>query len=87
MSCTRRTGLRTLGSALAVCGVLIACGSRTGLLAPDEPTIDASIDAHDATAEDVVATDGPLHEGGKLDVTTDCPDPPTCDPKDPDYVY
>jgi len=84
---TRTTGLRALGSALAVCGVLIACGSRTGLLAPDEVTTDASIDAHDATAEDVVTTDSPLHEGGKLDVTTDCPEPPTCDPKDPDYVY
>ena len=85
MGRTRRTGLRSLGSALAVCGVLIACGSRTGLLSSEEVPTDASVDARDATTD--VSPDGPVKEGGKLDVTTDCPDPPTCDPKDPDFVY
>ena len=31
--------------------------------------------------------DGPLFEGGPLDVVTDCPDPPYCDPRDPGFVY
>jgi hypothetical protein len=31
--------------------------------------------------------DGPLFEGGKLDVVTDCPDPPYCDPRDPGFIY
>jgi hypothetical protein len=30
---------------------------------------------------------GPLYDGGPLDVVTDCPSPPYCEPGDPGYVY
>jgi hypothetical protein len=45
----------------------------------------------DATAEDVRAEDapkdGPLVEGGPLDVQVDCATPSYCDPSDPGYVW
>jgi hypothetical protein len=61
----------TLASAIAA--VVVACGSRTGLLTPT-----ATQDAGDA---------GPLFEGGPLDASIDCKNPTYCDPADPGYVY
>ena len=61
-----------------------ACGARTGLIAPN-PT-DASSPL-DVTLVDHLG-DGPLFEGGPLDVVTDCPDASTyCDPNDPQFLY
>ncbi len=79
-----RSLLRHLGPVVALVGIFVACGSRTGLLYDEIPIVDASID-RDATVD--VLGDGPIKEGGKLDVTVDCPDPPYCDPKDPGFVY
>ena len=56
-------------------GLLIACGSRTGLGSGGLAEIDASVDA----TTDV--------EAGPFDVTVDCSEPPTCNPQDLGYVY
>jgi len=79
-----RTFLMRAGALGATSAALaVACGSRTGLLAPESPP--------DATTADVSIDhpqDGPLIEGGPLDVTTDCPDAgPYCEPNDLGYVY
>ncbi len=63
-------------ASLAAAALFVACGARTGLDA--EPPIDASIDA---------TKDGPLIEGGPLDVQVDCPQPAYCDPSDLGYVW
>jgi hypothetical protein len=80
----RRSLVRAGASSLVVTAVLFACGARTGLVAPEPPP--------DATSFDVTVDhthpDGPLFEGGPLDVTTDCPDSSTyCDPNDLGFVY
>jgi hypothetical protein len=56
-----------------VAAVLVACGSRTGLLVPGN--------------EEPLSEGGPLFDGGPLDVTVDCPSPAYCEPGDPGYVY
>lgn len=67
--------------------VIVACGSRSGLDAPDLHD-GAPIDG---TMSDVrmdgPAFDGPLFEGGALDVVTDCGQPAYCDPNDLGYVW
>src|SRR5262249_12393409 len=69
-------------SSFVVAALFVACGARTALIAPsptDATTSDVSIDH---------VGDGPLVEGGPLDVVTDCPDSSTyCDPNDLNYVY
>lgn len=80
-----RFWLRVLGASIAIGGTVVACGARTGLLEPPEviPT-DGAVDQFVAD----VHHDGPLHEGGPLDVSTDCPDSgPYCDPSDLGYVW
>jgi hypothetical protein len=80
--------------------VVVACGSRTGLgvdLDEPAPGIDSAADTPDQTIDREAAidrivpgdapSDRPMFEGGPLDVTVDCPDPTTCDPADPGYVY
>ncbi len=61
-----------------------------GVMHADAP-FDRTLADRDGDGTDDVATDrpvdGPLFEGGKLDVATDCPAPPYCDPRDPGYVY
>ncbi len=64
-----------------------------------QPAPDAHHDApRDNTVPDVLVDrdgprdvsregDGPLFEGGPLDVVTDCAQPAYCDPADPGYVY
>jgi hypothetical protein len=93
-----RRWLRAAFSSLAVALLMLACGSRTGLLV-DEPPFDAMVDLtvdQDVTADvrpDVDATfdrtirDGPLFERVDLDVKPECPDPPYCDPNDLGYVW
>ena len=67
-----------LGTAFAVV-VGEACGARTGLIAPSDATVDVALDQ---------SGDGPLFEGGPLDVTTDCADASTyCKDGDPSYLY
>ncbi|HEY1960145.1 MAG TPA: IgGFc-binding protein [Polyangiaceae bacterium] len=81
----RRSLVRALGLSFAVGALFVACGSRTGLLAPE--LADATTDGSGDVLVDQTG-DGPLVEGGPLDVTTDCPDSSTyCDPNDPDYLW
>src|SRR5690348_9422635 len=71
----RRRLLRVLGLSFALGTLFVACGARTGLVAP-EPS-DATVDVAGDVAGDVLVDhtgDGPIIEGGPLDVTTDCPD-------------
>ncbi len=85
-----RSWLRTAGLSFATAVIIVACGSRTGLLSPEQPPPgDASTDQTlDVTAEDAPPLgDGPIIEGGPLDVATDCGQPPYCDPNDLGYVY
>jgi hypothetical protein len=79
-----RLSLRSFAPVFVAGAIVLACGSRTGLLSDEVPVTDASID-RDATID--VNPDGPIKEGGKLDVAVDCPEPPYCDPKDPGFVY
>jgi hypothetical protein len=85
--------LRVFASGLALAGLVVACGARTGLSSsPNEPVGDATPDRPtdatvDGDARSDAPTDGPLFEGGPLDVKVDCPDPPTCDPNDLGFVY
>ena len=82
-----RNVLRFVSSSLVIAGILIACGSRTGLLEPDEFTSSDATIADHVTA-DIARHDGPLFEGGHLDATLDCPDSgPYCDPSDLGFVY
>jgi hypothetical protein len=70
--------------AFAIAEVIVACGSRTGLLVdavPNDAAVDTTLDAADAPH------DGPLYEGGPLDVVTDCPQPPYCSPNDLGHIY
>lgn len=73
-----------------VASIFAACGSRTDLpsgVAPpgaeagDGTLADTTNDAPDASP------DGPLVEGGPLDVSVDCDAGPTCNPADPQYIY
>lgn len=77
----RRASLLALSLTVFPTLGFLACGSRTGLDAPFP--YDATVDAIRADA----TKDGPLFEGGPLDVVTDCPDPPYCDPNDLGFVY
>jgi hypothetical protein len=95
--------MRRLLRASVVTGVLgfifAACGSRTSLV---DGELDEVGDANtDGTTSDVIGrdnvvpfdaplestTDGPLIEGGPLDVQVDCNEPKYCDPRDTGYVY
>lgn len=75
--------------------LIIACGSRTGLLGGDftDFAVDATPDiVGDQTVPmdgqlDEGFPDGPLFEGGPLDVITDCAAPAYCDPRDLGNVY
>ena len=71
----------------SIAGIFVACGSRTGLPVDDiAATFDASLDTTiDVRSEGDTAP--PIREGGPRDVMTDCPEPPYCDPKDPEHVY
>lgn len=69
------------GCVLAAVG-FVACGSRTALDAPL-----SSGGSRPDGATDGPAGDGPLYEGGWLDVVTDCGQPPYCDPNDLGYIY
>jgi IgGFc binding protein len=53
-------------------------GAGDHTIPPPPPPADARVDR---------PGDGPLFEGGKLDVVTDCGQPPYCDPRDPGFVY
>ncbi len=78
----RRSLLRLIAVSLAVSAVFVACGARTGLYEPTTP--------FDATTDQTIdhTGDGPLIEGGPLDVVTDCPDSSTyCEPNDLGYLY
>ncbi|HEX8789968.1 MAG TPA: hypothetical protein VF765_03390 [Polyangiaceae bacterium] len=55
-------------AALAGAAAFSACGSRTGLLVPEEGQ-------------------GPLYDGGPLDVAIDCSTPRYCVASDPGYLY
>ncbi len=84
-----------LGGAFAF--VLVACGSRSALVDgevdvvvnPDGQTSDVfHPDApFQSDAPKDAPHDGPLFEGGPLDVQVDCNEPTYCDPRDPGYVY
>ena len=55
-------------TALVIATILVACGSRTGLLVPG-------------------SSEGPMYDGGALDVTVECATPSYCVPSDPGYLY
>jgi len=79
----RASLLRAVAASLVCAGLVVACGARTGLVAPELPP-DASGDVPTVDAPH----DGPLVEGGPLDVTTDCPDSSTyCVDGDLGYLY
>jgi hypothetical protein len=95
-----RRGLRLALFFGVFAAILVACGSRTALLDGEEVAItnDAASDVTmiDDRAPDrdaipdtrVDSPDGkPFIEGGALDVTTDCPEAPYCDPRDLGNVY
>lgn len=84
----RRSTLTLLLACAPPVALLVACGSRTALdvdliLYPDAG------DAADGNPDGLpdAVPDGPLIEGGSLDVTTDCGQPAYCDPNDPGYIY
>ncbi|HEY1955398.1 MAG TPA: hypothetical protein VGH28_07290 [Polyangiaceae bacterium] len=61
---------------LGVTGGFVACGARTGLLAP-EPTdaaLDAKHDAHDAASEDAIEEDVADVVFPDVPIVSDCPD-------------
>src|ERR1019366_3695170 len=95
--------MRSLLRASVVTGVLgfifAACGSRTSLV---DGELDNNVDAKtDGTTGDAFRidgpnqsdapidspSDGPLIEGGPLDVQVDCNEPKYCDPRDTGYIY
>ncbi|MEO6418769.1 MAG: IgGFc-binding protein, partial [Polyangiaceae bacterium] len=91
-----RVILRHVSFIGVVAFVIAACGSRTGLLGGDltDFVVDASPDVVgdqtmlvDGQQPDEGFPDGPLFEGGPLDVITDCADPAYCDPRDLGNVY
>jgi hypothetical protein len=77
--------------------VFAACGSRTSLVDGELDNIGDS--STDGTTSDVIGNDnftpidapsegdGPLIEGGPLDVQVDCNEPKYCDPRDTGYIY
>jgi hypothetical protein len=67
--------------AAAVAGIMVACGARSELFVGEGP--------HDATTDvrDAPAGDGPLVEGGPLDVQVECATPSYCVQGDPGHVY
>jgi hypothetical protein len=67
--------------------VVVACGSRSGLDAPSSKRDGAPGDGTLTDQMDGPQGDGPLFEGGALDVVTDCGMPSYCDPNDPGYIY
>ncbi|HEX7665540.1 MAG TPA: IgGFc-binding protein, partial [Polyangiaceae bacterium] len=81
--------------------LFVACGSRSELVdgettivvgdaQPDQTTTDVKPDVdarRDGDAPFDAPPDGPLVEGGKLDVQVDCDEPAYCDPRDLGYVY
>ncbi len=66
--------------------LVLACGSRTGLLVGDtDVAADASIPTLDSSLS---SPDGSLiYEGGALDVSLDCEEPLACDPANLGYLY
>ena len=82
--------------AVLTCGAIVAaCGSRTDLPTgtvagtTEEASTDATLDQRDGDArrDGERPFDGPLFEGGPLDVTTDCDAGPTCSDADPGFIY
>jgi len=67
-----------LATLVAWCGVVVACGARTGLLAPEE--VDATPDVHDAAKDhhdaDAAEEDAlpPIDAFPDVPILTDCPD-------------
>ncbi len=56
--------------------------------APRDQTVeDVLVDRRDAPNDSRRDGDGPLFEGGPLDVVTDCEKPAYCDPNDPGFIY
>jgi hypothetical protein len=71
--------------------IVLACGSRTGLIVDIEaeiapPDAEAGVDVTVDVTPDR-PPDGPLIEGGPLDVQVDCPTPAYCDPQDKSKVW
>ena len=94
--------LRLVFSSLTVALLIVACGSRTGLDVPglDCPNGDCTPDALADVPPDLTLppdtgldatqdrkNDGPLFDGGPLDVVTDCGQPAYCNPQDPGFIY
>lgn len=82
-----------------VCFLFAACGSRSALV---DGEVDVNVtdgqtsDVHNDVRTDArpeadalvdAPPDGPLIEGGPLDVQVDCNEPTYCDPRDLGYVY
>jgi hypothetical protein len=95
----RSAWLRVFLSLAFTALIVVSCGSRTSLPAP-EPSAngetgvesgggeggDTSADvSHEAEGD--APKDGPLIEGGPIDVAIDCDSGPTCNPDDPGFVY
>ncbi len=84
----RRASVLFLAGAVFPTVIFVACGSRTGL---DAPTKHDGATMTDVMVEELNADgpqgDGPLFEGGALDVVTDCGQPPYWDPNDLGYIY
>jgi hypothetical protein len=74
---TART-TRAAFASLAIAAFLVACGARTGLLVPD---------IQSSSSADAAADEGPLFEGGSLDVTVECSTPSYCNPNDLGHIY
>ena len=75
----------------SIAALLVACGSRTGLLVGDTtPAVDASIPVVTIQGDGAVSGEAgpsPIFEGGALDVSLDCEEPLTCDPTNLGYLY
>ncbi|MDB4995602.1 MAG: hypothetical protein JWM74_3034, partial [Myxococcaceae bacterium] len=96
-----RRGLRVALFFGVLAAILVACGSRTALLDGEDEIVIVNDAASDVTMIDgrtpdrdaipdtrVDSPDGkPFIEGGALDVSTDCPEAPYCDPRDLGNVY
>src|SRR5438876_46908 len=85
-ACGSRTGLPVDDLPNCPAGTIECFDTNNGVDAPNDVTLDRSPDVQEDVSVDR-ASDGPLFEGGKLDVLVDCAAPSYCLTSDPSFIY